>query len=71
MPIRRLLFAAACFLGVLSAQAQGAAQRPDTSGWSLGAIALVRNGGYIGDVNRTLVVPAVGYEGDHVFFRGL
>lgn len=71
MPIRRLPFAAACFLGVLSAHAQDAAQRPDTSGWQLGAIALVRNGGYIDDANRTLVVPAVGYEGKHVFFRGL
>lgn len=71
MPIRRLVLAAACFLGMFSAHAQDAARRPDTNGWNLGAIALVRDGGYIGDVNRTLVVPAVGYEGDHVFFRGL
>lgn len=71
MTIRRPLFAAACFLGMSFAHAQEPAQRPATTGWSLGAIALVRDGGYIGDVNRSLVVPAVGYEGDHVFFRGL
>lgn len=71
MSLRRSLFAAACCLGLFSAHAQDAAQRPDTTGWSLGAIALVRDGGYIGDVNRTLLLPAVGYEGEHVFFRGL
>lgn len=68
---RRLLFAAACFFGMFSAHAQDAAQRPDSNSWRLGAIALVRDGGYIRDVNRTLVLPAVGCEGDHVFFRGL
>ena len=72
MPIRRLLLAAACCTGSLSVHAQDTASgRPVTSGWQLGAIALVQNGGYIGDVNRTLVVPAVGFEGEHVFFRGL
>jgi outer membrane protein len=71
MPIRRLLLAAACSLGLACAHAQDAARRPPANGWNVGAIALVRDGGYIGDVNRTLVVPAVGYEGDHVFFRGL
>lgn len=71
MFIRRSLVAAACFLVALSAHAQDAAQRPAATGWQLGAIALARNGGYIGDANRTLVVPAVGYEGEQVFFRGL
>lgn len=71
MPIRRPVLAAACLLGALSAHAQDAVQRPDATGWRLGVIALVRDGGYIGDVNRSLVVPAVGYEGKHVFFRGL
>lgn len=71
MPIRRPLFAAACLLGMFSVHAQEASQRPHTNGWQVGAIALVRNGGYIENANRTLVVPAVGYEGKHVFFRGL
>jgi outer membrane protein len=71
MSIRRSLFAAACFIGMFPAHAQEVSQRPGTNGWQLGAIALVRNGGYIDDANRTLVVPAVGYEGKHVFFRGL
>ena len=71
MTFRRSLLAAACFLGVFSAHAQQTSQRPDTNGWQLGAIALVRSGGYINDANRTLVVPAVGYEGNHVFLRGL
>lgn len=71
MPIRRLLFAAACFLSLACAHAQDAAKRPNTSGWQAGAIAMVRDGGYIDDANRTLVVPGVGYEGEHLFFRGL
>ncbi|MEO6801381.1 MAG: MipA/OmpV family protein [Rhodanobacter sp.] len=71
MSTRRSLFAAACFLGTISAQAQDASGRPDTSGWRLGAMALVRDGGYVDDVNHSLVVPALGYEGEHVFFRGL
>ena len=68
---RQLFFAVAGFSGMLSAHAQDAVERPDTLGWSVGAIGLVRDGGYVGDVNSTLVLPAVGYEGDHVFFRGL
>ena len=71
MPVRRSLFAAACLIGCFSLHAQEVAQRPDASGWRLGGIALVHNGGYVGDAHRTLVVPAVGYEGEHVFFRGL
>lgn len=71
MPIRRSIFAAACFLGAFSAHAQDTAQPTTAAGWQVGAIALVRNGGYIGNANRTLVVPAVGYEGERVFFRGL
>lgn len=71
MLIRRPLIAATCFFGLFSAHAQDAAQRPTNHGWSLGAIALSRDGGYVGNDNRTLVLPAVGYEGEHLFFRGL
>lgn len=71
MIIRQSLFAATCLLASLAACAQETAQRPDTNGWSAGALALVSNGGYVGDANRSLVVPAVGYEGKQVFFRGL
>ncbi|MGB4859681.1 MAG: MipA/OmpV family protein [Dokdonella sp.] len=71
MRIRQLLFAVACLSGTLSAHAQDGKERPVTRGWSVGVIGLVRDGGYVGDVNRTLVLPAVGYEGERVFFRGL
>lgn len=71
MLIRIALFSAACFIAALPAQAQDAAQRSDRLGWRLGALALVRDGGYVGDGSRTLVVPAIGYEGETFFFRGL
>lgn len=71
MSIRRPLVAVACLLGMFSAHAQDAASRPNATGWRVGGIVLVRDGGYIGGTHRTLAVPAVGYEGKRVFFRGL
>lgn len=71
MPIRRSWLAAACLIACCPLYAQEAAPRPPASGWRLGGIALVHNGGYLGDARRTLVVPAVGYESEQVFFRGL
>lgn len=71
MFFRRSLLAAACIFGLLPAHAQDTSGRPYTDAWRVGAIVLVRNGGYIGNVNRTLAVPAIGYEGEHLYFRGL
>jgi outer membrane protein len=47
------------------------ASRRVPRGWQAGGIALVSNGGYAGSSSRQLVVPAVAYEGERVFLRGL
>lgn len=71
MSLRRLLAFAVCLSSLPPVHAQDTSARPEATGWRLGAIALVRDGGYVGNVDRSLVVPAVGYEGEWVYFRGL
>lgn len=68
---RRSLAALACLLVFLPIHAKDASDQVERYDWQLGALALVRNGGYVGDAKQTLVVPAVGYEGQDVFLRGL
>lgn len=43
MPCRQFMIIAVCLLVGTQAHAQDATPRPDTSGWSLGAIALVHD----------------------------
>jgi outer membrane protein len=71
MFLRRALAFAACLSSLSLAHAQASSARPDATGWRLGAIALLHDGGYVGNVDRSLVVPAVGYEGEQVYLRGL
>lgn len=68
-----------CVLVILSVLSQaaysadegGSPSRARQPGWSAGPLLLVIDQPYRGKSTRVLVVPAVGYEGDHVFLRGL
>jgi len=50
---------------------EGAVRRPQQQGWSMGPLLLVVDQPYRGKSSRSIVVPAIGYEGDTVFLRGL
>ena len=50
---------------------EGAPRRPQQQGWSLGPLLLAVDQPYRGKSSRSIVVPAIGYEGDTVFLRGL
>jgi MipA family protein len=44
--------------------------RPQPSGWSVGAGAIVSDRGYVGEDNRIVAIPFVSYEGERFFIRG-
>lgn len=77
----RIPLACALLLSILPslAAAQQApaaeARRPDgpppQSGWSLGVATIRSDGVMLGEGARSFVVPAIGYEGERVFFRGI
>jgi outer membrane protein len=54
-----------------SAAEEGAPRRPQQQGWSVGPLLLVVDQPYRGKSSRSMVVPAIGYEGKTVFLRGL
>jgi outer membrane protein len=68
-----------CIAAIFSALSQvscpateeGAPRRPQQQGWSMGPLLLVVDQSYRGKSTRSMVVPAIGYEGDTVFLRGL
>lgn len=66
----RIFIATGMLLGASLTPIHVFASDEPASGWSLGAGAIASDRGYIGEGNRIVPFPFVGYEGERFFIRG-